>query len=256
MNKITGSVLLLFALGLILPINLWSQTISVSLPDTFITDTGEIIFPIKIGDVTNRGLNSFEFTITYDSTVIAIDSVLTGGQIADGYLIIPNNPKSDRIVVAAAGTTPLVGNGILLMLRARFLKNGSTDLEFDEIKFEPGQPPLNLQSGRLSNIGPASNEKEDALPRRLKLSHNFPNPFRGKTQFTMDLTEPAQVGVELYSITGRLLRTYPERSYQAGPNQLVTIESGRLPAGSYFYRVSASGQGGVYQSTGTLTIIR
>ena len=75
------------------------------------------------------------------------------------------------------------------------------------------------------------------------------------TRFVLDLTTPAQVRVELYSMSGRRVLTMPERSFQAGPNQYLTINSGRLPAGVYVYRLESSGPIGIARSTGTLTII-
>ena len=244
-------ILLVFSLS----IDLQAQTINVSMPDTMVVNESEIILPILVGDVTGRELNSFEFTISFDSTVIAIDSVITSDFMADGYLIIPNNPASDRLVVAAAGTAPLSGSGVLLAVRARFHEAGSSEVLFESIKFEPGQPPLNLQNGAVSKAAPSNTESDPAIPAHTRVSANFPNPFSESTEFLLDLTEPAQVRVELYSIIGQQVRAFESKSYAAGPNQSYPIDAGHLPAGTYLYRLSSTGQGGVIHHTGSLTII-
>lgn len=256
--SIAGGFLVFFlCLSALITPGLRAQSIDVSLPvDSLVTGLDTVHVPIKIGDVTGRAFNSFQFTISFDSTVVKIPSVLSTGHLADGFLIILNDAVGGRIDVAAAGGAALSGEGTLVTLSVVFVADGSSNLEFEAFKFEPGLPDLNLTNGRIRNISLASNEDLDAsIPKAININGNYPNPFRSSTRIIMDLQRPAQVGVKIFNMYGQLVRSLPERFFQAGPNQSVSLDSATLSAGSYIYRIEAGGPEGVQFATGTMTII-
>ena len=234
-----------------------AQSIDVALPvDSLVTGLDTVHVPIKIGDVTGRAFNSFQFTISFDSTIVKIPSVLASGHLADGFLIIFNDAVGGRIDVAAAGGAALSGEGTLVTLSVVFIAEGSSNLEFEAFKFEPGLPELNLTNGRIRNISLASNEDIDpSLPNLISIEGNYPNPFRSATNIVMDLQQPAQVGIKIFNINGQLVRSIPKRTFQAGPNQSVSFDAASLSAGSYLYRIEAGSPGGVQYASGTMTII-
>jgi flagellar hook assembly protein FlgD len=43
-----------------------------------------------------------------------------------------------------------------------------------------------------------------------------PNPFRGSTTFALDLAQAARIGLELFSVDGRRVRTLLDRIYEPG----------------------------------------
>jgi hypothetical protein len=212
--------------------------------------------PINVSDLTGYEFNSFQFTVSFDSTVISISEVSPTGYIADGFLIILNEANAGRIDVAAAGGFALSGQGTLLTLTAVFQAEGSSDLVFEDFKFEPGQPTINLTNGRLRNISLASNDHPEAGPSGgFRLRGNYPNPFSSTTRLVMDLPEPAQVRVQVFNVNGQLVRSYPQTAFQAGPNQPITLDASSLSAGSYLYRIETGAPGSTQFATGTMTII-
>lgn len=69
---------------------------------------------------------------------------------------------------------------------------------------------------------------------------NYPNPFRGSTTFRYTLKEPASVvTIQIYSVTGALVRTLSGLPGEAGVNQYTASLS--LPSGTYIYRLSVCG---------------
>lgn len=69
---------------------------------------------------------------------------------------------------------------------------------------------------------------------------NYPNPFRGSTTFRYTLKEPASVvTIQIYSVTGALVRTLSGLPGDAGVNQYTASLS--LPGGTYIYRLSVCG---------------
>ena len=77
------------------------------------------------------------------------------------------------------------------------------------------------------------------------LQQNAPNPFRGPTQIGFTVPRRGHVKVNVYDVSGRLVRGLVDESRIAGTH---TIEwdgrdlSGRLaPSGSYFYEIEVDG---------------
>lgn len=84
-------------------------------------------------------------------------------------------------------------------------------------------------------------------PSRLSFAGAWPNPVRSATQFRFELPAAGPVTLELFDLSGRLVRTLSERSLGAGPERLAwdgRDESGaRAGAGAYFARLrTSSGQ--------------
>ncbi|MEM7020648.1 MAG: T9SS type A sorting domain-containing protein, partial [Pseudomonadota bacterium] len=232
-----------------------AQTINVALPDTFVTETQSVLIPVEVSDVSNLGILSFSFTISFDPEIISIQDVVSENGLAEGYLFLNNFNVDGQVVIAAAGVDSLNGAGSLFFLEASFLQDGSTEMNFDKASFSEDAFDVEIQNGRLRNISLASVDETDDLPTQQLLSTNYPNPFSYSTTISADLPEAAQVFVEIYDINGRLQRTYPSLFLTAGTNPLVKLEASSLPAGSYVYRVIANSAGTTRLGTGTLTII-
>jgi hypothetical protein len=81
------------------------------------------------------------------------------------------------------------------------------------------------------------------LPDKLKLFQNYPNPFNPSTNISFRLTEPELVTLNIYDISGRLLKNLLNTNLSAGSHSVrwdSKDESGKtLAAGVYFYKLSA-----------------
>jgi len=86
------------------------------------------------------------------------------------------------------------------------------------------------------------------LPDRTELLQNYPNPFNPETWIPFQLSEPANVTISIYDISGKLVRTLvpgplpagtylgkDQASYWNGKNQAGEEAS----SGIYFYRINA-----------------
>lgn len=229
--------------------------IDVAIPDTFVTQTESIILPVTISDVSDLGIFSFEFTISFDSTIIAIDDVISMDGIASSFLFLNNLDQGGNVFIAAAGVDSLKGSGPLFYLEASFLQDGASEMNFDRVSFEVDSIEVVMQHGRLRNISLADTEHPREVPEQLLISGNYPNPFRSTSTITLDLPDAALVSVEIYNLTGQLKRTYPSRAIAAGENQLITIDASSLAPGPYFYRIIARSDGILRYGTGAMTII-
>lgn len=80
---------------------------------------------------------------------------------------------------------------------------------------------------------------------RTQLFQNTPNPFNPATVIGFSLAQRGHVTVEIFSVTGRRVRTLTDRIYDQGVHQLRwdgTDDLGHaLASGAYFYRLRAPG---------------
>jgi hypothetical protein len=79
----------------------------------------------------------------------------------------------------------------------------------------------------------------------LRVQQNRPNPFTDRSEVELELADAGSVRVDVYDVTGKTVRTYEVRA-PAG-RHIVALDgrdsaAQRLPAGVYFYRVSAAGE--------------
>ena len=232
-----------------------AQNIDVSLPDTLIQGNTNVLVPMTIDDLTGLDIISFEFIITYDSTVIQIDDVISSDFLADGFLVILNSNIPGRLSVAAAGTSPLEGEGTLLALSAKFLDQGTSNLVFEEFKMGSSNIRIRTQNGRIRNISLTSNEEEAPLISSAILKGNFPNPFNQGTNVVLELMETAEVGIQVYDIIGRLVHSIDKQVMQAG-EQHIHFNLSAYPSGIYFYTVDITSQSGHRTLSNTMTFIR
>jgi len=103
-----------------------------------------------------------------------------------------------------------------------------------------------LQSAKegLTTLEPTAVEEEtEILPGSFVLAQNYPNPFNASTIISFNLPEPAPVVLEIYNLSGQLLRTIVEGMGQAGNNQIIwdgLDEEGKgISSGIYFYKLNA-----------------
>ena len=68
------------------------------------------------------------------------------------------------------------------------------------------------------------------------LGQNYPNPFNDQTNIPYRLDERATVTIELYSVDGRKIRSYPQGSRDYGEN-VFRLQISGLASGFYLYRM-------------------
>lgn len=81
----------------------------------------------------------------------------------------------------------------------------------------------------------------------LVVRPNVPNPFNPSTTIRYDLLSPCRVGLQVYDVSGRLVRVLRDGMHQvAGRHEVVwhgRDDSGRpVPSGTYVYRLTAGGR--------------
>jgi uncharacterized protein (DUF1501 family) len=98
--------------------------------------------------------------------------------------------------------------------------------------------------GSPINVGVASRD----TPGRFTISQNYPNPFNSSTTIRYSVEAAGQVKLEVYDITGRQVQSLVDQHHGVGEYE-VRFNAGRLPAGTYMYRLTANGASDSRQMT-------
>ena len=91
----------------------------------------------------------------------------------------------------------------------------------------------------------------DATPDAFELQKNHPNPAQGPTRITYSLPERAKVRLDIYNVLGQRVQTVVNAPRPAGTHE-VTIKTGSLSSGVYFYRLEA----GDHRETRKMTVVK
>lgn len=94
------------------------------------------------------------------------------------------------------------------------------------------------------------------LPETVALSGNYPNPFNPSTTIVFDLSETAEVSVEILDLLGRRVMTLPARQIEAGAARTVEVEASNLASGTYLYRLITRTATETRVKTGRMMLIK
>lgn len=92
-----------------------------------------------------------------------------------------------------------------------------------------------------SDPNTAVDEKKETLPEDFVLYQNYPNPFNPSTTITFELPTDGFVTINIYDLTGRLVRTLMNEQQLAGIHSIQwngTDDAGqKIAAGIYLYQI-------------------
>jgi hypothetical protein len=100
-----------------------------------------------------------------------------------------------------------------------------------------------IQQGWRGQPEPAAGAGTDVADvSGIRLGRNVPNPFTTETTISYNLRSPGEVRLEVYTLTGRLVRRLVDRNVSPGSHQVVwdgKDDSGAdVGSGVYYYRLS------------------
>lgn len=226
-------------------------TITVSIPDTVFGTPGDTVnIPVNTEDLTGLGVLSFEFTLSYDSTIITGINVDTSGTLLSGtdwsweYNVI-----GDAFSVAMAGADTLVGSGALIKLIFAVSPDAQpgdvSSLHFVDFMFNEGDPPVITQDGVFVVIEEGVEEAALQIPKVIALIQNYPNPAYGNIIIAYQLPKKSKVSLKIYNATGMLVKTLVDGINKPGNHSIIwdgrdDLEK-KVSSGIYYIRLSIDG---------------
>lgn len=88
----------------------------------------------------------------------------------------------------------------------------------------------------LDLLADVQQDAAGAIPEKLELAHNYPNPFNERTTITFYLPFPGQVALSVYNISGMGVTSVTLKNLSEGHHSWTWNASG-LPSGVYFYQL-------------------
>ncbi len=92
---------------------------------------------------------------------------------------------------------------------------------------------------------------EGTVPTQYRLEQNYPNPFNPSTTIAFDVPALHQVELAVYDVIGRRVALLVDGVLSAGRHEAIW-QAGKLPSGTYFYRLTA----GAFSQTKAMTLMK
>jgi len=216
-------------------------------------------------------LKGFEFRLVYDSTLLTplvvsptarTDYFLTWEPTlsGSGWLYLLAFPDD---IYGGGSRPPLpVGEGAVTYI-VFLVSFGADSGQNCDIKFEADshqrnsfvdtlyhEVPLCLKNGEFT-VGPSgvNNSSDCFMPGSFSLAQNYPNPFNSTTAINYRVSaisnQQSAVSLEIYNITGRLVKTLVDGRQEAGVHSVVwdgrDARGQEVGSGIYFYRLQVIG---------------
>ena len=102
---------------------------------------------------------------------------------------------------------------------------------------------VGLLKAALTAITGVERINNEVTPATFELTQNYPNPFNPSTQIGFALPKASNVRVNIYDITGKLVRALVNESYAAGKYTATwdgqNLNGQQVTSGVYIYRIEA-----------------
>ncbi len=129
------------------------RSMTVDLPQMTASTEKEVIIPVNVQGVVNKGIIAYEFDLRYDPAVIQpqTNAVVLSGTVSRGLVAVVNAEHRGLLRVVVYGPLPLDDDGVLLNLR--FTAVGAvgsiSPLTWERILFNEGEPRVMATGGRV-----------------------------------------------------------------------------------------------------------
>ncbi len=130
-----------------------TESIAVAAPHLAAPADSEILIPVSVHGVANKGIIAYEFDLRYDPSVIQpqANPVDVTGTISRGFTAVAKSDEPGLLRVAVYGAMPLDNNGLLLNLR--FTAGGASGtvspLMWERIMFNEGDSLTMTANGQV-----------------------------------------------------------------------------------------------------------
>jgi hypothetical protein len=127
--------------------------IAVELPDVSVDEGKEVVIPVNVQSVSDKGVISYEFDLRYDPSVIqpVADVADVKGTASRGLVVVTNASEPGLLRVVVYGAMPIDNDGVLLNLRftAVGAAGSVSPISFERIMFNEGEMQIALTEGRV-----------------------------------------------------------------------------------------------------------
>ena len=133
------------------------RSITVSIPNLLTSPDKEVVIPVSVQGMADKGIISYEFDLRYNPSVIQpqADPVDLAGTVSRGLSVVTNPEQPGLLRVVIYGALPIDEDGVLLNLR--FIAVGpagsGSSLAFEQMMFNEGGPRVVATGGQVDLLG-------------------------------------------------------------------------------------------------------
>ena len=183
----------------------------------------ERVLPLTILEG-HDALQAFDMTLHFDPDQVMVTGV--NPLVAGGWqLAYSINEEAGIVKLSMAGASPATADALV-----------SVSLDVKNAADYTITATASVNEGDTQTIEPV----QAAIPDGFGLAQNYPNPFNPTTTIRYQVSDVAQVQLEVFDVTGRRVATLVNQVKEAGEYETV-FDAARLPSGMYFYRLKAGG---------------
>jgi len=209
------------------------------------SDADDIVLFAGFNGTNRRSLNATSGTPTFT----ALGSIIPGGQPACNDGIIDRDDPNIIVVGTSEGVF-VTENGGASWENASAGFEGTPVYEvrqswrtFEEGNNRPGEIYIGTYGRGIwktaAYLGLGENGSNNGSLEAKLLT--YPNPSNGNTTLSFELNEGGAIEVQVYSITGSLVKTIRKSNMPSGENELF-IDSGDFPVGTYIIKLVSGKQ--------------
>lgn len=113
----------------------------------------EIVVPVTVEGIADKGVISYEIDLRYDPSVLQplVDPVNVAGTASRGLSVVTNATEPGLLRVVLYGAYPIEENGVLFNLRFTSVGDvgSASALSFERIVFNEGEPRASITDGKI-----------------------------------------------------------------------------------------------------------
>ncbi|MBM3320457.1 MAG: T9SS type A sorting domain-containing protein [Candidatus Eisenbacteria bacterium] len=208
---------------------------------------------VRVGARGWEGVQAVHVDVEYDRTGLE-PAGFTAGDLFVEPLVLGPFDRSERgvsdVQLASLRGPVTVGDAAVGVFRFRVLDEGRASVRV--VSFETAGEDWSVET----HVSYANALGTGVLPRATRLLGNVPNPFNPTTEVRFELASRVGVSVEVYDVSGRVVRRLVEGVRDAGSHAVMwdgRSERGEaVSSGVYFVRFRA----GSHAETQRVTLIR
>lgn len=114
---------------------------------------GAFSFPIAIAGESTTSVIAYNFSMTYDPSILRVTSVDVAGSVSEGAFVEPNLDTPGVVTVAVSSSTALSTNGTLFTLNASPMAPGNSSLDITSFVVNEGSPTSEGIDGEVTIDG-------------------------------------------------------------------------------------------------------
>lgn len=129
------------------------RAVTVRFSNAITENNREVIVPVDVTNIANKGVIAYEFDLRYDPAVLrpqknVVDVI---GTISRGLSVMVNAEEPGLLRVAVYGPMPIDANGVLLNLRFTPVGNSGavSPLTWERMMFNEGEPRVKTVDGKV-----------------------------------------------------------------------------------------------------------